>query len=64
MGKDLLAHDVSTWSNLKGSVLMFYSHGMLGATLGQLFTTLTSVMLNFVLEEGSPSQASLIWGEY
>jgi hypothetical protein len=42
---------------------MVYSHGTLGATPGQLVTTLTSVMLNSISEERSPSRPSPIWGE-
>jgi hypothetical protein len=42
---------------------MVYSHGMLGATPGQLVITLTSVMLNSVSEECSPSRPGMIWGE-
>jgi hypothetical protein len=42
---------------------MVYSHGTLGATPGQLVTTLTSVMLNSVSEERSPSRPNPIWGE-
>jgi hypothetical protein len=61
--KGLLLHDVSTWSTPKGHIHMVYSHGTLGATPGQLVTTLTSVMLNSVSEEHSPSRPSPTWGE-
>ena len=54
---------MSTWSTPKGRVHMVYSHGTLGATPGQLVTTLTSIMLYSVSEECSPSQPSPIWGE-
>jgi hypothetical protein len=43
---------------------MVYSHGTLGATIGQLITTLTSVMINSISEEHSLSRSNPIWVEY